>query len=163
MRWASVVFLAAGVGAWLGAMVFLSLVLAPTAFAILESRHQAGDLVAATLNILHLSGYILGPLLLLVSVVTRPTGQRLRWGLRTILLTLMTVSTVISREVVGTKLLTLRRAMGVMIEKVPLDDPLRLLFHQWHQLSILLMLFNIVAAVVVLFLLCLEGFGEART
>ena len=49
-----------------------------------------------------------------------------------------------------------------MIEKVPADDPMRLLFQQWHQISVLLMLFNIVAATVVLFLLYFEGFREAR-
>jgi uncharacterized membrane protein YdbT with pleckstrin-like domain len=74
----------------------------------------------------------------------------------------MTASTLISRELVGSKLLSLRQAMGTMIEKVPVDDPMRLLFQQWHQISVLLMLFNIVAATVVLFLLCFEGFREAR-
>lgn len=160
MRRASVVFLAAGVGAWLGAMVFLSFVVAPGAFAILESRHQAGDLVAGTLNTLYLSGYILGPLLILVSVVTRPLGRGLLWGVRTILLTLMSVSTIISREFVGAKLLSLRRAMGMMIEKVPPDDPLRLLFQQWHQISVFLMIFNMLAAIAVLTVLCLEGPSE---
>lgn len=157
------VLLAAGTGVWLGAMVFLSFVLAPTAFATLESRHQAGDLVAATLNILYLSGYILGPLLVLVSVMTRPLGGRLLWGIRTILLVLMTVSTLVSRELVGTKLLSLRRAMGAIIEKIPLDDPSRLLFQQWHQYSVLLMLFNIAAAAAVLAVLCFEGFGKTRS
>ncbi|MFQ5802516.1 MAG: DUF4149 domain-containing protein [Candidatus Methylomirabilales bacterium] len=162
MRRALVIFLAAGVGTWLGAMVFLSFAVAPTAFALLESRHQAGDLVATTLNILYLSGYILGPTLVFVSVGTRPLARPLLWGIRTILLVLMTVSTLISRELVGSKLLSLRQAMGTMIEKVPADDPMRLLFQQWHYVSVLLMLFTMVAAVTVLFLLCLEGFREAR-
>ena len=160
MRRASGVFLAAGVGAWLGAMAFLSFVVAPTAFAILESRHQAGDMVAATLNILHLSGYILGPLLIFVSIVTRPLGRGILWGIRTILLTLMSVSTIISREFVGGKLLSLRRAIGVMIEKVPPDDQLRLLFRQWHQISVFLMIFNMLAATAVLILLYLEARGD---
>ena len=160
MRRALVIFLAAGVGTWLGAMVFLGFAVAPTAFAILESRHQASDLVATTLNILYLAGYILGPTLVFVSVVTRPRARPLLWGLRTILLILMTVSTLISRELVGSKLFSLRQVMGTMMEKVPADASVRLLFQQWHQVSVLLMLFNIAAAAVVLFLLCLEGFRE---
>lgn len=119
MRRIFVIMLPAGVGVWLGAMVFFSFAVAPTAFATLESRHQAGDLVAATLNILYLFGYVLGPLLVLASVVARPIGRQRLWGLRTILLVLMTLSTLISREFVGTKLLALRRAMGPMIEKTP--------------------------------------------
>lgn len=156
------IFLAAGTGAWLGAMVFLSFVVAPTAFATLASRHQAGDLVAATLNTLYLSGYILGPLLVLVSVVTPSLRGRLPWAVRTILLILMTVSTVLAREFVGAKLLSLRRAMGPIIN-VPPTDPMRLLFQQWHQVSVLLMVFNIAAATLVLLLLCFERFGKLRT
>jgi len=162
MRRDLLIFLAAGVGIWLGAMLFLTFILAPTALAILERRHQAGDLVTATLNVFYLSGYILGPLLILLSLVARPVRSRLLWGLRTILLILITVSTIISREVVGTKLLSLRRSMGTLIEKVPPDDPLRLLFQQWHQVSVLLMLFNIVAAATILLLLFFEGFQESQ-
>lgn len=160
MRGGLQVLLAAGVGVWLGAMLFLTFVLAPTAFTLLESRHQAGDLVTATLNTVYLSGYLLGPLLILISLATRPLRLRLLWGVRTILLVLMTVSTVLSRELIGPKLLSLRRSMGVAIETVPLDDPLRALFQQWHQFSVLLMLFNIGAAATVLLLLAWEGFGE---
>jgi hypothetical protein len=143
-------------------MAFLSFAVAPTAFAILESRHQAGDLVAATLNILYLSAYLLGPLLVLVSIAIRPFGRRLIWGLRTILLILMTASTVISREIVGAKLYSLRRAMGAAIQSVPAGDPLRSQFQQWHQFSVLLMLFNIAAAAAVLFLLLVETSRDGR-
>ncbi|MFQ5848812.1 MAG: DUF4149 domain-containing protein [Candidatus Methylomirabilales bacterium] len=150
-------------GAWLGAMVFVSFAVAPIAFATLESRHQAGDLVAATLNVLYLSGYILGPLLVLVSAATRTPGRRLLWGVRTVLLILMSVSTLVARELVGAKLSSVRRAMGRAIEQVPLDDPLRVLFQQWHHVSVLLMLFNIAAALAVLLLLCFERSGQARS
>jgi hypothetical protein len=162
MRHTLLMLLAAGVGTWLGVMIFLSFVVAPTAFGILESRHQAGDLVAASLNVLYLSAYILGPLLVLMSIAVRPLGRRRLWGLRTILLILMTASTVISREIVGTKLLGLRRAMGAAIQSISAEDPLRLQFQQWHQFSVLLMLFNIVAAAAVLFLLLVEASGEGR-
>ena len=162
MRRTLLILLASGVGAWLGVMVFLSFVVAPTAFAVLESRHQAGDLVAATLNVLYLSTYILGPLLVLVSIAVRPLGRRLLWGLRTILLILMTASTLISREIIGTKLFSLRRAMGAAIQSIPPGDPLRLQFQQWHQFSVLLMFFNIAAAAVVLCILSLEACREGR-
>lgn len=162
MRRTLLILLASGVGAWLGVTVFLSFVVAPTAFAILESRHQAGDLVAATLNVVYLSAYILGPLLVLVSIAVRPLGGRLLWGLRTILLILMTASTLISREIVGTRLFSLRRAMGAAIQSIPPGDPLRLQFQQWHQCSVLLMLFNIAAAAVVLCILSLEAFREGQ-
>ncbi|MGH7425089.1 MAG: DUF4149 domain-containing protein [Candidatus Methylomirabilales bacterium] len=162
MRRTLLILLASGVGTWLGVMVFLSFVVAPSAFAILESRHQAGDLVAATLNVLYLSAYILGPLLVLVSIAVRPLGRRLLWGLRTILLILMTASTLISREIVGTRLFSLLRAMGTAIQSIPPGDPLRLQFQQWHQFSVLLMLFNIAAAAVVLCILSVEAFREGQ-
>jgi len=143
-------------------MVFLSFVVAPTAFAVLESRHQAGELVAATLNVLYLSAYVPGPLLVLASIAVRPLGRRLLWGLRTILLILMTASTLISREIVGTKLFSLRRAMGAAIQSIPPEDPLRLQFQQWHQFSVLLMFCNIAAAAAVLCILSLEACREGR-
>ena len=154
------IFLAAGTGVWLGAMVFLSFVVAPTAFAVLESRDQAGNVVAASLNVLYLSGYVLGPLLVLVSVLTRPLRGRLLWALRTILLVLITLSTLIAREFVGAKLLSLRRALGPLIT-IPPDHPTRLLFQQWHHYSVFLMLFNIAAATVILAILCVEWFRQA--
>lgn len=156
------IILAAGVGVWLGATVFLSFAVAPAAFAILESRHQAGDLVARTLNILYLSGYILGPALVFVSVVTRPLARPLLWRIRTILLILMTASTVVSREFVGPKLLGLRLAMGTMIEQAPAGDPLRLLFQQWHQVSVLLVFFNIAATTTVLVLIGYEEYRDSQ-
>ena len=162
MQRAFVIILAAGVGAWLGAMVLLSFAVAPMAFASLESRHQAGDLVGRTLNILYLSGYILGPTLVLVSVLARPLAWPLLWRIRTILLILMTAATLVAREFVGQKLLSLRLAMGNMIEHSPVGDPLRLLFQQWHQASVLLMFFNIVAAAVVILLLSYEGYSESQ-
>lgn len=155
------IVLAAGTGIWLGAMLFLSFAVAPTAFAILESRDRAADVVGAGLNLLYLSGYILGPLLVLVSVATPSLRGRLLWALRTILLILMTVSALISREYVGAKLLSLRLAMGPLVSVSP-DDPLRLQFQQWHQVSVLLMLFNIIAAVLVLTALCFERFKVTR-
>jgi hypothetical protein len=127
---------------------------------MLESRHQAGDLVAATLNVLYLSAYILGPLLVLISIAVRPLGRRLLWGLRTILLIVMTAATLVSREIVGTKLFGLRRAMGAAIQSIPLEDPLRLQFQQWHQFSVLLMFFTIATAAAVLLVLSLEAFRE---
>ncbi len=162
MRRVSRILLSAGVGAWLGAMLLLSFVLAPTAFSVIGSRHEAGNLVAATLNTMYLASYIIGPALVFVSVVARPAGRGILWALRTILLTLMTLSTVIGREVVGARLVNLRRAMGAMIEAVPADDPVRLLFNQWHQFSVFLMLFNIIAAVTVLLFLSLESSDERR-
>jgi hypothetical protein len=153
MRRISVVILAAGVGVWLGAMLFVSFVLAPQAFATLESRHLAGNLIAQSLNVLYLAGYILGPSLVFIRVVSRPREDRRLWAVQAVLLVLMSVSTLVSREVVGTRLLALRRAMGGLIEAAAPDDPLRLLFQQWHQASVLLMLFNIAAATTVIALL----------
>ncbi len=156
------VMLAAGTGVWLGAMVFLSFAVAPTAFAILENRDHAGNVVATSLNILYLSGYVLGPALVFLSVATPSLRARFPWALRTILLVLMTVSTLVAREFVGMKLLNLRRAIGPIMSLAP-DDPLRLQFQQWHQVSVLLMLFNILAATAVLAVLCFEQTGRARS
>jgi hypothetical protein len=50
--------------------------------------------------------------------------------------------------------------MGAAIQSIPLEDPLRLQFQQWHQFSVLLMFFTIATAAAVLLVLSLEAFRE---
>src|SRR5215208_8396394 len=53
-------------GGWLGAMCFFSFAVAPSAFAVLPSRHLAGQIVASTITKVEWLGLILGLLLLVV-------------------------------------------------------------------------------------------------
>ncbi len=54
-------------GGWIGAMLFFSAVMAPSAFAVLDTPAQAGRLVSRTLAILNLAGAGLGVALALLA------------------------------------------------------------------------------------------------
>ena len=70
-RATSWVLLFALLGLWIGAMLFFAGVMAPAAFAVLETPAQAGQLVARTLAVLNLVG---AGLALAVALLSRRLG-----------------------------------------------------------------------------------------
>ncbi len=135
---------------WLGAMVFFSAAVAPSAFGVLPTRYLAGTLVNSVLGKLEWWGLVCGVLLtgIQVALVSR-TGQRSTWAARLAvgLPVMMTVVVAISKFVVSARLAAIRATLGSELEKLPLDDPTRLTFAAWHQYSVWLMGFNILAAI----------------
>ncbi len=135
---------------WLGAMVFFSAAVAPSAFGVLPTRYLAGTLVNSVLGKLEWWGLVCGVLLtgIQAALVIR-AGKLTTWAGRLAvgLPVLMTAVVAISKFVVSAKLAAIRRALGSELEKLPLDDPTRLTFAAWHQYSVWLMGFNILAAV----------------
>lgn len=135
---------------WLGAMVFFSAAVAPSAFGVLPTRYLAGTLVNSVLGKLEWWGLVCGVLLtgIQVAQVIR-AGKLTTWAGRLAvgLPVLMTVVVAISKFVVSARLAAIRRALGSELEQLPLDDPTRLTFAAWHQYSVWLMGFNILAAV----------------
>jgi hypothetical protein len=135
---------------WLGAMVFFSAAVAPSAFGVLPTRYLAGTLVNSVLGKLEWWGLVCGVLLtgIQAAQVIR-AGKLTTWAGRLAvgLPVLMTVVVAISKFVVSARLAAIRRALGSELEQLPLDDPTRLTFAAWHQYSVWLMGFNILAAV----------------
>jgi hypothetical protein len=135
---------------WLGAMVFFSAAVAPSAFGVLPTRYLAGTLVNSVLGKLEWWGLVCGVLLtgIQAALVIR-AGKLTTWAGRLAvgLPVLMTVVVAISKFVVSARLAAIRRALGSELEQLPLDDPTRLTFAAWHQYSVWLMGFNILAAV----------------
>jgi uncharacterized membrane protein len=54
---------------WIGGLIFFAFVLAPSAFAILPTRHIAGNLVGRTLGVLHWMGIFSGLIFLASSLL----------------------------------------------------------------------------------------------
>jgi Domain of unknown function (DUF4149) len=122
---------------WVGGIIFLSFVEAPSAFSIAPSRHLAGTLVGHTLSILHWMGLFsgvvfLGCSMLLSSLVT---GSAQPLAARHILVCGMLLLTVISQFGVSPKMAALRAQFGD-IDTVPANDPGRLQFDSLHQWSV---------------------------
>jgi Domain of unknown function (DUF4149) len=122
---------------WVGGIIFLSFVEAPTAFSQLPSRHMAGTVVGHSLGILHWMGLFsgivfLGSSLLLSSLTT---GSAKPFALRHILVLAMLLLTAFSQFGISPKMAALRAGF-VDIDTVPPTDPGRMQFDALHVWSV---------------------------
>lgn len=122
---------------WIGGIIFLSFVEAPTAFSVLPSRHLAGTVVGHSLGILHWMGLFSGVVFLgssmLLSSLT--TGSAQATSPRHVLLCAMLLLTLISQFGISPRMATLRAQFGD-IDTVPADNPARMQFDSLHHWSV---------------------------
>jgi hypothetical protein len=118
---------------WIGGLIFFAFVVAPAAFAVLPTRHVAGNLVGRTLGILHWMGIFSGLIFLasslLYSQLTR--GAAHAFAGRNIIIVAMLVLTLISQFGIIPRMDTLRASIGE-IDSVPPDNPARMQFDALH-------------------------------
>jgi hypothetical protein len=139
---------------WLGGMIFFSLAVAPTLFAVLPTRELAGQVVSSLIGKVEWIGLVCGPLLLLSQLFAWPrrdTEAKSR-VLRVVMLGLMTLLVAASRFWVSAKLHALRAQIGGAIDDIPITDPQRVEFNALHGVSVSLMGATLLAGLVVLFL-----------
>src|SRR5215813_14888914 len=118
-------------GLWLGAMCFFSFAVAPSAFAVLPSRHLAGMIVGSTLTKIEWLGLIFGGLLLVMQLI-KLRRKRKAIDLSFGLLLLMLAATVTLRFWISPAMNSLRLAMGGAIDDIPPTDPMRVQFNNLH-------------------------------
>jgi len=120
---------------WLGGLIFLAFVEAPTAFApgLLPTRHMAGSIVGRSLDLLHFMAIASGVVFLITSVTYNRTltGSAHLLSGRHIVIVLMLLLTVISQFGISPRMHAIRKDVGVM-DSVPLDDPRRMEFDRLH-------------------------------
>jgi uncharacterized membrane protein len=120
---------------WLGGLIFLAFVLAPTAFSpgLLPTRHMAGSIVGRSLDVLHYMAIVSGIVFLIASMLySRMTvGTARPLAARHLLIVLMLLLTVISQFAISPKMHAIRAEVGV-IDNVPPDNPLRMEFNRLH-------------------------------
>lgn len=137
-------------GIWLGSMMFFSFAVAPSAFAVLPSRHLAGLIVGNTLVKLEVIGLALGLLLLLIQIIKArilPASSKLNF----LFLAVMLATTAALWFWISPAMNTLRQAMNGEIDSIPLTDPARIQFNELHQYSVKLMGAAILSGLVLLF------------
>lgn len=139
---------------WLGSMICFSFLMAPSAFKVLPTRHMAGSIVNAVLGKVEWlgvgTGLILTVLLAATVLLTQHHQKMLGWVVMA-LPVLMTISCAISKWVVSAKMASLRQLMGE-IDRIAVDDPLKIMFNTYHQYSVWLMGFNLLACIALIFL-----------
>jgi uncharacterized membrane protein len=121
---------------WLGGLIFFSFVVAPTAFAVLPTRHVAGSVVSRSLHALHWMGLVSGLVYLITSVLhfRYTTGFAHLVAARHILVVIMLVLTCVSQFGISPRMALLRASFGE-IDNVPLNDPARVKFNDLHHWS----------------------------
>jgi uncharacterized membrane protein len=122
---------------WVGGIIFLSFVEAPTAFSQLPSRHMAGTVVGHSLGTLHWMGLFAGVIFLGSSMLlsSLSTGSAHPFALRHILICLMLLLTAVSQFGISPKMAALRAQFGD-IDAVPATDPGRMQFDALHVWSV---------------------------
>ncbi len=137
---------------WLGAAVFFSFAVAPSAFAVIPARDLAGAVVGRTLAIVNVGGFIVSLLMLASAPAARAATSRRASAVEALALGVLAVSTGINHWIIAGRIEGVRRMMNRPIEEVALGDPLRIAFSNLHLFSVVLLTTGIVAAAVALLL-----------
>ena len=143
---------------WLGGMVILGAVVAPTTFQVLQAavpatgRELAGAVFGAMLARFHYVAYAAGGLLLLTLAAMRVLGPRpAHVGVRAIIAAVMLAVALYSGMVVLHQIDAVQVEAGGLPSRLPAGDDRRVRFDALHLLSTRLMIFNICAALVLLY------------
>jgi hypothetical protein len=120
---------------WLGGIIFF-VVLAPTLFSVLPTRHLAGSVVAPMLTKLHWMGIVSALVFLISSMIysRSTTGVVQPFALRLLLIYAMLALTLISQFGISPKMAALRASMGE-IDSVAVTNSARLQFNVLHAWS----------------------------
>jgi Domain of unknown function (DUF4149) len=141
---------------WVGGIIFLSFVEAPTAFSVLPSRHMAGTVVGRSLGILHWMGLISGVIFLASSFLYSrvSTGSLHPAAARHLLVCAMLVLTAASQFGVSSRMATLRASFGD-IDTVPKETPARVEFDALHVWSVRLEVAVLALGLITIYLISL--------
>jgi uncharacterized membrane protein len=143
---------------WLGGMVLLGALVAPTTFEVLQAsepvtgRALAGDLFGAILSRFHYVAYAAGAILLVTLAVMAILGPRpASYAIRSAIIVMMLGVAVYSGFVVLRRVDAIQREVGRFPSQLPAGDARRTEFDALHLLSTRLMLFNMMGALVLLY------------
>lgn len=143
---------------WLGGMVVLGAVVAPTTFQVLQAiepstgRLLGGAVFGAILSRFHYVAYGAGALALLALAAMALLGPRpVAFAVRSAIVALMLVVALYSGLVVLREVNSIQREVSGLPSSLPAGDERRVRFDQLHQLSTRLMVINIVGALMLLY------------
>ena len=143
---------------WLGGMLILGAIVAPTTFEVLQAnagsqgRELAGAVFGTALARFHYIAYAAGALMLLTLGAMRALGPRpANGGLRAIIVAVMLGVALYSGIVVLRQIDAVQTAAGGLPSRLPAGDERRVRFDALHVLSTRLMMFNIAGALILLY------------
>ena len=149
-------------GTWVGAGLFLSLVVAPAAFRLLPTPDLAGALVGASLTRLHFIGIGAGAVFLIAGAALLAAGSRGIGRTAMALVALMMVLTAVSEFGVTPRMYAMRVQMAAAhgsIAATPREDPVRTAFGKLHGVSMSLELVTLLSGLAAFYLAAREISG----
>jgi hypothetical protein len=151
--------------AWLGAAIFFSARVAPSAFQVSRAFNLpnagevAGSIVTRTLSVVNTSGFIVSLLLLVLSFGLRKTYSRGAFIAQVVLLAVVAIATAVGEWVVAARMRGLRTAMAIPIDQVSISDPLKVAFQTLHGYSVAALSVAIIAALIAFFVITRRRVG----
>ena len=142
-------------GTWVGAGLFVTLIVAPAAFRLSPTPDVAGAIVGQTLTRLHLMGIGAGAIFLIAAWMLGSDAPRGVPRTASLLIALMIVLTAVSQFGVTPRMDALRRQMVAAhgsISATPPEDPARASFGRLHGVSASLELVTLLAGVAAFFM-----------
>ena len=143
---------------WLGGMVILGALVAPTTFQVLQSldpeagRALAGEVFGVTIARFHYVAYAAGGLLLVTLAAMALLGPRpAAYAVRSALVASMLAGALYSGFVVLSRIDAIQQDVGGVASRLPAGDARRIRFDELHLLSTRLMLLNMTGALVLLY------------
>jgi len=143
---------------WLGGMIVLGLLVAPSTFRVLQlqdpvaGRVMAGALFGEILRQFHLLAYVCGSVILLCLLVMKLVGPPPRaFLLRAAIVTAMLALAVYSGVAVSGEIARIQSQVSGPMNTLPDTDPRRVRFERLHATSTTLMTINMVLGLVLLF------------
>jgi uncharacterized membrane protein len=143
---------------WLGGMIVLGALVAPTTFQILQAtepatgRELAGEVFGAIIAKFHYIAYGAGVVLLISLSAMAVLGPRPKqYAVRSALIAAMLGISLYSGLIVLSTIDAIQVEAGGPVSRLPADDARRIRFDQLHLLSTRLMMLNMAGAMILLY------------
>lgn len=148
---------------WLGAALFFSAAVAPSAFSVLvplpNGRESAGAIVSLCLALINISGFIIS-LLVLIAGLFR--FRRTVWSvIEAVSLLTIAVATGVGHWIIRARMQALKIGFGLPIDEIPQGDPRRVSFDTLHGYSVKALALAMIAALVALVMIAYRSRTKA--
>lgn len=154
------------IASWLGAAIFFSGVVAPAAFSVLrafqvpDTSEIAGAIVSRSLSVVNVSGFFIGLVVLVITLLIRSRFDRWVLIAQAISLSIMVLMCALGQWVIAARMRALRTALSLPIDQIALDDPSRVAFAVLHRYSVIALAIAMIAALIGSILLTRTGPGN---
>jgi hypothetical protein len=155
-------------GMWLGAAIYFSAIVAPSAFAVLRSYQSfnAGEIAGAIVNrnlaAINLSGFVIGVVLLVTGFIKFRKVPLPSFMIEMLSVTAVSLATGVGNWIIAAKLRALRLTLQAPIDQLAVTDPRRISFDKLHAYSVKALGVAMIAALLGLVMIALRARRDAK-